>query len=220
MDVNGVWASLNFPSQISGFCGRVFFGAQDQALGAACVRAWNDWLYDEWASVHPERIIPLGIACLSDPVEAATEIRRNAARGFKAVALPERPHAVGVHPLRDVRERRLCDPQQPLACGKALREHIPEQADVRAPERFDGVFVGGFEATEGAELRGGAEARAVTLLELRARQRRDARALRLSPGRSRALPQMTRVSGSSTGSPVLVAVLMRRFAASLSNGLT
>ncbi len=24
MDINGVWASLNFPSQISGFCGRVF----------------------------------------------------------------------------------------------------------------------------------------------------------------------------------------------------
>ena len=25
MDINGVWASLNFPSQITGFCGRVFF---------------------------------------------------------------------------------------------------------------------------------------------------------------------------------------------------
>ena len=24
MDINGVWASLNFPSQISGFCGTVF----------------------------------------------------------------------------------------------------------------------------------------------------------------------------------------------------
>ncbi len=33
MDVNGVWASLNFPSQISGFCGRVFFAAEDPALG-------------------------------------------------------------------------------------------------------------------------------------------------------------------------------------------
>jgi hypothetical protein len=42
MDVNGVWASLNFPSQITGFCGSVFFRAADRELGAACVRAWND----------------------------------------------------------------------------------------------------------------------------------------------------------------------------------
>ena len=101
MDLNGVWASLNFPSQISGFCGRVFFAADDPVLGAACVRAWNDWLYEEWAAVHPDRIIPLGIAYLSDPDEAAAEIRRNAARGFKAVALPERPHAVGLPSLWD-----------------------------------------------------------------------------------------------------------------------
>ena len=33
MDINGVWASVNFPSQITGFCGRVFFGAADRELG-------------------------------------------------------------------------------------------------------------------------------------------------------------------------------------------
>src|SRR5262245_28533997 len=48
MDVNGVWASVNFPSQITGFCGSVFSGVDDADLGAACVRAWNDWLYEEW----------------------------------------------------------------------------------------------------------------------------------------------------------------------------
>jgi predicted TIM-barrel fold metal-dependent hydrolase len=101
MDVNGVWASLNFPSQISGFCGRVFFAASDRALGASCVRAWNDWLHEEWAMRHPDRIIPLGIAFLVDPVEAVKEVRRNAARGFKALALPERPHEVGLPSLWD-----------------------------------------------------------------------------------------------------------------------
>ncbi len=101
MDVNGVWASLNFPSQITGFCGRVFFGAADPELGAACVRAWNDWIFEEWYEPHPDRIIPLGIAFLSDPAVAAAEIRRNAERGFRAVALPERPHAVGLPNLWD-----------------------------------------------------------------------------------------------------------------------
>ena len=120
MDVNGVWASVNFPSQISGFCGRVFFSAADPALGQACIRAWNDWLHDEWASAHPDRIIPLGIAHLADPAAAAAEIRRNAARGFKAVALPERPHAVGLPSLweRDHWDPILeaCVETQTVAC--------------------------------------------------------------------------------------------------------
>ena len=49
----------------------------DAELGAACVRAWNDWMYEEWAEPHPDRFIPLGIAFLADPQEAAAEIRRN-----------------------------------------------------------------------------------------------------------------------------------------------
>lgn len=101
MDLNGVWASLNFPSQISGFCGRVFFTADDPELGEACVRAWNDWFHDEWFRPHPTRFLPLGIANLADPDLAVAEIRRNAARGFVAVALPERPHEVGLPSLWD-----------------------------------------------------------------------------------------------------------------------
>ncbi|MDA8045387.1 MAG: amidohydrolase family protein [Actinomycetota bacterium] len=101
MDVCGMWASVNFPSMITGFCGRVFFSAQERELGLACVRAWNDWFYEEWYQPHPDRIIPLGITYLADPALAAEEIRRNAARGFKAVSLPERPHAIGLPSLWD-----------------------------------------------------------------------------------------------------------------------
>ncbi len=48
----------------------------------ACIRAWNDWLYEEWYLAHPDRIVPLGITYLSDPTLAVEEIERNAARGF------------------------------------------------------------------------------------------------------------------------------------------
>jgi predicted TIM-barrel fold metal-dependent hydrolase len=99
MDVAGIWASVNFPSQITGFCGRVFFGASDRDLGLACVRAWNDWLYEEWHLAHPDRIIPLGITYLADPHLAAEEIRRNAERGFRSVTFPERPHEIGLPTL-------------------------------------------------------------------------------------------------------------------------
>ena len=99
MDLNGVWASVNFPSMITGFCGRVFAQAQDPELGWATTQAWNDWLHDEWWSPYPERIVPLGITYLSDPEKGAAEIRRNAERGFTAVTLPERPHRIGLPSL-------------------------------------------------------------------------------------------------------------------------
>ena len=99
MDINGVWASVNFPSQITGFCGRVFFDAEDRELGLACIRAWNDWLFEEWHTPHPERIVPLGITYLADAELAVQEIRRNAERGFTSVTFPERPHAIGLPSL-------------------------------------------------------------------------------------------------------------------------
>lgn len=95
MDINGVWASLNFPSMITGFCGRVYSQAKDAELGLAVTKAWNDWLYEEWWQPYPERIIPLGLTWLADPVLGAAEIRRNAERGFRSVTLPERPHRIG-----------------------------------------------------------------------------------------------------------------------------
>jgi len=101
MDLNGVWASMNFPSQVSGFCGRIFSGCSDPVLGLHTTRAWNDWLFEEWYSPYPERIIPLGITVLSDPDQGAAEIRRNAARGFRSVALPERPHRIGLPSIFD-----------------------------------------------------------------------------------------------------------------------
>lgn len=96
MDLNGVWASLNFPSQITGFSGRVFSQAADPELGLAVTRAFNDWLYEAWWQPYPDRIIPCGITYLTDPEQGAAEIRRNAARGFRSVTLPERPHRLGL----------------------------------------------------------------------------------------------------------------------------
>jgi predicted TIM-barrel fold metal-dependent hydrolase len=101
MDLNGVWASVNFPSQITGFCGRVFAECSDAELGLAVVRAWNDWFYDDWYGAAPDRFVPMGITYLPDPEQAAGEIRRNADRGFTAVTLPERPHKVGMPAIFD-----------------------------------------------------------------------------------------------------------------------
>jgi len=101
MDLGGIWASVNFPSGVTGFGGTLFSDAKDRELGLACMRAWNDWIYEEWCSAYPDRIVPLGVTFLADAEKGAEEIRRNAARGFRAVTLPEQPHRLGYPPVFD-----------------------------------------------------------------------------------------------------------------------
>jgi len=107
MDVAGIHAMLNFPSQITGFCGLVFANAENRDVGIDAVRAWNDWMYNEWYLEAPTRVIPMSITYLGDAEEAAKEIYRNAERGFTSVTFPERPHQVGLPSLWD---RNYWDP--------------------------------------------------------------------------------------------------------------
>jgi len=96
MDRAGIWASLCFPSLVSGFCGAVYSRATDPELGLACLRAFNDWHHEVWAGSYPERIIPLQLPYLADVAIAASEVRANAARGFVAVSFPEFPAQLGL----------------------------------------------------------------------------------------------------------------------------
>jgi predicted TIM-barrel fold metal-dependent hydrolase len=95
MNIGGIDLSLCFPSLLAGFSGTKFSQLKDPALGHACVQDWNDWLFDEWYGSYPDRFIPMQLAYFADPERAATDIRNNAERGFKALSLPEAPHNVG-----------------------------------------------------------------------------------------------------------------------------
>jgi predicted TIM-barrel fold metal-dependent hydrolase len=95
MNIAGIDASLCFPSLLAGFAGTKFARSNDQELGLACVRAWNDWHIEEWTGSYPDRLIPLQISWLGDPEVGAAEIRRNAERGFRAVSFPESVANVG-----------------------------------------------------------------------------------------------------------------------------
>ncbi len=96
MDLDGVLASLCFPSLISGFAGTVFANSADPELGLACLRAWNAWHLEDWVGRRPDRFIPLQLAWLNDPELAAADVRANAAKGFRAVSFPEVPHDLGL----------------------------------------------------------------------------------------------------------------------------
>jgi predicted TIM-barrel fold metal-dependent hydrolase len=100
MDINGVYASLNFPSFLPGFAGqRLQSATSDRELAIACTRAWNDWMIDDWTAFAPERFIPAQLPLMHDPEVAAAEVRKNAERGFKAVTFTEAPHLLGLPSL-------------------------------------------------------------------------------------------------------------------------
>ena len=100
MDLNGIYASVCFPSFLPGFAGqRLQQLTDDPELALACVRAWNDWVIEEWAGFAPGRMIPLQIPYLLDTAVGADEIRRNAERGFRAMTFSEAPHMLGLPTL-------------------------------------------------------------------------------------------------------------------------
>src|SRR4249920_3097084 len=100
MDVNHVDASLAFPS-FPRFCGQTFAERKDKTLGDLCVKAYNDWMFDEWCAGTNGRLIPLIIVQLWDAKLAAAEIRRNAARGCHAVTFSEIPPFLGFKAVHD-----------------------------------------------------------------------------------------------------------------------
>ena len=101
MDLVGVWASLCFPSVLWGFAGWRFARIHDAELGLASLKAYNDWMIEEWCATAPDRFLPCQLPWLADPSVAAEEIYRNAARGFHAVSFSENPEGLGFPGIYD-----------------------------------------------------------------------------------------------------------------------
>ena len=94
-ELNWVDGSLPFPT-FPRFCGQTFYEGDDLDLGLACVRAYNDWMVEEWCEPSGGMNIPLGIMPLWDVELAAAEIQRNADRGVRAFCFSELPTRLGL----------------------------------------------------------------------------------------------------------------------------
>jgi predicted TIM-barrel fold metal-dependent hydrolase len=95
MNAGRVLSSMLFPS-FPRYCGQVFHEAKDKDLALLCVRAWNDFILEEFAAAYPGRFIPMMIIPLWDPIAAAKEVERTAARGAKSIAFSENPTKLGL----------------------------------------------------------------------------------------------------------------------------
>ena len=87
---NWVDGSLPFPT-FPRFCGQTFYEGNDKELGLACVKAYNDWMVEEWCAPSRGVNIPLCIMPLWDVDLAREEILRNAKRGVRAFCFSEIP---------------------------------------------------------------------------------------------------------------------------------
>jgi predicted TIM-barrel fold metal-dependent hydrolase len=95
MDVAGIGAHLPFPT-FPRFAGTLFLEGEDRQLALLCVKAYNDFLIDEWCATAPDRYIPMTLLPLWDPRLAAEELERCLSKGAKCVAFPENPTPLGL----------------------------------------------------------------------------------------------------------------------------
>jgi predicted TIM-barrel fold metal-dependent hydrolase len=96
MDLDGVEAAVCFPNNFVRFCGQRFLEAKDKDLALDCVRAYNDWLLEEWQGASDGRLIGSTIIPLWNAKLAAAEVRRNAERGATCVCFSEIPARLGL----------------------------------------------------------------------------------------------------------------------------
>ena len=101
MNRNGIFQSMCFPS-FAGFSGRYFQQAPDQELALIMLSAYNDWHIDEWCAAYPGRFIPLAIVPVWDQKAMVQEVRRVAAKGCRAITMPELPHIQGLPSYHDL----------------------------------------------------------------------------------------------------------------------
>src|SRR6478752_6137326 len=95
MNADHILMSMCFPS-VTRFCGQIFWEGKDHELGLTCVKAYNDWMIEEWCGTVPGRLVPLIIVPLWDPAEAAKEIERCASLGAKGISFCENPSRLGL----------------------------------------------------------------------------------------------------------------------------
>ncbi|GAA2445911.1 amidohydrolase family protein [Actinomadura vinacea] len=100
MDRAGILASLCFPT-VTRFCGQLFQEASDREFGLVCLKAYNDWMIEEWCGAAPGRYIPLILIPIWDPQLAVKEMERCAAKGATTFAFSENPEPLGLPTIHD-----------------------------------------------------------------------------------------------------------------------
>ncbi len=134
----GILGSLCFPS-FPRFAGQLFSQVADKGLALASIRAYNDWMAESWAGKHPDRLIPLALLPLWDPVAMAEEVRRTSKLGIHVVAFSENPSKLGFPSIYDDEHWKpfwtaCCDEGSIVATHIGSSSQLPKTSDDCAME--------------------------------------------------------------------------------------
>lgn len=98
MDELGVQASVLYPN-LNLVISDLHEQVDDPEYKIQIIRAYNDWLVEEWASVNPERLIPVALVAYFDADVAADEIYRCKDLGHRGLVMTGMPQLHGKPPL-------------------------------------------------------------------------------------------------------------------------
>ncbi len=141
MDINGVWAAVNFPSMITGSAAGCSSTPRtpSSARPASVLGTTGSTRSGTWRI--PPASSRSGIAFLSDPETAVAEIHRNADRGFTGISMPERPHLIGLPTLWD---RAHWDPifRACVETDTVVSLHVGSSGGLDIPQGAPGLQLG------------------------------------------------------------------------------
>ena len=85
MASDGIDAAVVYPQMVY----RAYTGLKDRELGLACLRAFNDWLLDDFCAADPARLIGMCMVPWEHPMDVLTaELERVLKKGARAIFLP------------------------------------------------------------------------------------------------------------------------------------
>jgi uncharacterized protein len=123
-DVEDVEAEVLFPAQQAGPA--LWRRLKDDAAFLAMVRAYNEWLIEEYCAVAPDRLIGLGVLPWTTVDDIIAEMEHCARLGFKAVVLGTWPGGQGYPtPEDDKFWAAALDLDMPVAIHVELRRIGP-----------------------------------------------------------------------------------------------
>jgi predicted TIM-barrel fold metal-dependent hydrolase len=93
LDADGMDAEIMFPAVVTG--PRAWRSIRDDAAYLAVVRAYNDFVAEEYAAHAPDRFFPVGVIPMTNVRDAIEEMGRCAKLGLKSVMLSAFPDGKG-----------------------------------------------------------------------------------------------------------------------------
>lgn len=130
-DVENVEAEVLFPAQVAGPA--AWRRIKDDAAYLAVVRAYNEWLIDEYCAVAPDRLIGLGILPWTSGDDMIAEMQRCSKMGFKGVSLGVSP---GGHGYPTAKDERFWEAALDLGMPVAIHVQLQRSGDRSSEPTF------------------------------------------------------------------------------------